>query len=84
MPEPKSLPHQIAANIRWSRNDPSAPDAAPALARAGLEQKFLREADPNLELPEAERQRRAECLRRVYYQRLSLASIKARRRTGAA
>lgn len=46
--------------------------------REGLEAKFLREVDPNNELPEAERHRRAESARRAYYQRLALASAKAR------
>jgi hypothetical protein len=76
---PKSLQHQIAANVKWSRRDPKAPDEAPALARAGLERKFLDEVDPDRTLPEPERNRRAECARRAYYQRLALASAKARR-----
>jgi hypothetical protein len=37
----------------------------------GLEAKFLREVDPNNELPEAERRRRARSARRAYYQRLA-------------
>ena len=47
--------------------------------RAGLDAKFLREVDPNNELPEAERLRRGEAARRAYYQRLALASAKARK-----
>jgi hypothetical protein len=47
--------------------------------RAGLEARFLREVDPNNELSEAERRRRAESARRTYYQRLALASAKARK-----
>lgn len=47
--------------------------------RAGLEAKFLREVDPDGTLPDAERRRRAECARRAYYQRLALASARARR-----
>jgi hypothetical protein len=73
---PKSLPHQISANSRWSQEDPTAQGI---LMRAGLEAKFLREVDPNNELPEAERLRRAESARRAYYQRLALASAKARK-----
>lgn len=75
----KSLPHQIAANIRWSREDPRSPDAAPARARAGLDAKFLREVDPEGVLPEPERRRRAECAKRAHFQRMALASAKARR-----
>ena len=52
--------------------------------RAGLEAKFLREVDPNSELPEAERRRRAVSARRAYYQRLALASAKARKARKAA
>ena len=84
MPSDRRLAAQIAANSRWSREDPKHPDAAPARARAGLEQKFLREVDPDGELPEPERIRRAECARRAYYQRLALASAKARRARKAA
>lgn len=73
---PKSLPHQIAANSRWSKEDPTAQGI---VLRAGLEAKFLREVDPNNELPESERLRRAEAARRAYYQRLALASAKARK-----
>lgn len=73
---PKSLPHQIAANSRWSREDPTAQGIR---MRDGLEAKFLREVDPNNELPEVERRRRAESARRAYYQRLALASAKARK-----
>jgi hypothetical protein len=47
--------------------------------RAGLERRFLNEVDPNRELPEAERLRRVECAKRAYYQRLALASAKARK-----
>jgi hypothetical protein len=73
---PKSLPHQVAANIRWSQEDPTEQGRT---MRAGLEARFLREVDPDNELPEAERLRRAAKARQVYYQRLALASAKARR-----
>lgn len=73
---PKSLPHQIAANSRWSKEDPTAQGI---ILRAGLEAKFLREVDPKNELPEAERRRRAKKAREVYYQRLALASANARK-----
>ena len=73
---PKSLPHQIAANSRWSQEDPTAQGIR---MRAGLEARFLHEVDPNNELPEPERLRRAGKARQAYYQRLALASAKARR-----
>jgi hypothetical protein len=76
MPSDRRLAAQIAANSRWSREDPTEQGRT---MRAGLEAKFLREVDPNNELPEPERVRRAAKARQVYYQRLALASAKARR-----
>jgi hypothetical protein len=76
MPTDRSLVAKIAANSRWSREDPTEQGRR---MRAGLDAKFLREVDPNNELPEAERLRRLECARRAYFQRLALASAKARR-----
>lgn len=76
MPAERRLAAQIAANSRWSREDPTEQGRK---MRAGFDAKFLREVDPNNELPEAERQRRADCARRAYFQRLALASAKARR-----
>ena len=72
----RRLTAQIAANSRWSQEDPTAQGIR---MRAGLEAKFLREVDPNNELPEPERLRRANKARQAYYQRLALASAKARR-----
>lgn len=51
--------------------------------RAGLERRFLDEVDPNRELSQAERIRRAESARKAFYQRLALASVKARRERSA-
>ena len=80
LPKAKSLPQQIAANSRWSREDPTLQGE---IMRAGLERRFLDEVDPNRELSEAERIRRAECARKAFYQRLALASAKARRERSA-
>ena len=55
-------------------------DAIAARARAGLRARFEREADPNGDLPIAERQRRADLVQRAYYARLALQSAQARRR----
>lgn len=76
MPADRSLAASIAANSRWSREDPAEQGRK---MRVGLEAKFLREVDPDGTLPDAERRRRAECARRAYFQRLALASAKARR-----
>ena len=75
MPKTKSLPHSRAANIRWAHEDPTEQGIR---MRAGLEERFLREVDPNNELPEAERFRRAAKARQAFYQGLALASVKAR------
>jgi hypothetical protein len=75
MPKAKSLPHQIAANTRWSKEDPTRQGE---IMRAGLERRFLDEVDPERQLPEAERLRRAECARKVFFQRLALKSAQAR------
>ena len=75
-PPNRTLAAKLAANTRWSKEDPAEQGRK---MRAGLDAKFLREVDPNNELPEAERHRRAECARKAYYQRLALASANARR-----
>jgi hypothetical protein len=51
-------------------------------ARAAFRSKFEREVDPNGELPEEERLRRAEMKRREFYARMAHASWKARQRRG--
>jgi hypothetical protein len=66
---------QIAANTRWSRENP-APTAA--RGQAGLQARFAREVDPDGALEPAERARRAEAARKAHMQRLALASSKAR------
>jgi hypothetical protein len=90
---PKSLPsvdprlsliNSRNALLRWSREDPKAPDAAPALARAGLRERFRREAQAVADacgetLSPGELDRRAECLRKAHYKDLALKSADARR-----
>ena len=71
----RRLAASIAANTRWSRENPTEQGRK---MRAGLEAKFLREVDPDGVLPEDERNRRAEAARRAHYQRMALASAKAR------
>jgi hypothetical protein len=50
-----------------------------ANARAAFEQRFARQVDPDGVLPEAERQRRAECARKAYYSALAAKSARVRR-----
>jgi hypothetical protein len=52
-----------------------------AAARASFLSRFEKEVDPEGVLPEADRVRRAEHLRKAYFQRLALRSAQARRRT---
>jgi hypothetical protein len=71
----RKLRAQIAANTRWSREDP-APTAA--RGQAGLLARFQREVDPDGTLEPAERARRAEAARKAHMQRLALRSSQAR------
>lgn len=66
---------QIAANSRWSKEDPAA---SAARGQAGLLARFEREVDPEGTLSPAERARRAQSALRAHMQRLALASSKAR------
>lgn len=80
-PELRSQRARLAALTRWSTQDPVA---GTAKARAALADRFLDEVDPDRVLPEAERQRRAECARKAFYARLAYKSAQARRREGDA
>lgn len=50
-----------------------------ANARAAFRDRFATEVDPDRILPEAERQRRAECARKAYYTALAAKSARVRR-----
>jgi hypothetical protein len=81
-PEQRTLRASIAANARWSRENPTANAER---GQAGLLARFEREAraaDPAA--PDAEIARRAECARKAHMQRMALASSRARgaRRAG--
>ncbi len=76
-PEERSLRAKIAAHTLHAKYDPH--DITEP-ARAGWRRKFLRAADPDGVLPEAERARRAEHLLRAHMYRMALASARARRR----
>jgi hypothetical protein len=80
-PEQRRLRAQIAANARWSREDPAHNAIR---GQAGLLARFEREVDPDGTLPPAERARRAECARKAHMQRLALASSRARARRALA
>lgn len=75
-PEQRSIRASVAANTRWSREDPAA---AAARGQSGLVARFdreVREAEPGL--TDAEYARRAQAAYRAHMGRLALASSKAR------
>lgn len=76
-PEQRSQRARIAALTRWSRHDPRPTGYR---AQAGLMRRFENEVDPNRELPEEERQRRAEAARKAHMTRLAYRSAIARSR----
>ncbi|MGH3847585.1 MAG: hypothetical protein ACRDS0_40145 [Pseudonocardiaceae bacterium] len=80
-PAQRSLRARIAANTRWSREDPAPTGPR---GQAGLMARFAREVDPDGTLPPAERARRVDSARKAHMQRLALASAKARGRKVAA
>ena len=53
-------------------------------ARKAFNDRFEREADPDGKLPDDERRRRAEHLRKAHFTQLALKSAKARRERAAA
>ena len=69
-PAERRLAAQMAANLSWGNTEDRAARTAPA--RRSFDQKFLEQAggDP----------KRAESLRRAYYQQLAFKSAQARRR----
>jgi hypothetical protein len=80
-PEQRTLRGRVAANARWSREDPAANAAR---GQAGLMARFereAREADPGAS--DAEVGRRAESARKAHMARLAFASSKARARKAA-
>jgi hypothetical protein len=82
-PEQRVLRARIAADTRWSTEDPKDPDGPLARTRAkspGSLDFWKAKLDPDGALPEAERERRAEHARRAHMTRLSLASSQARSR----
>lgn len=76
-PAERRLAAQIAAHESWAQTPDRS--ARTAKARAALMAKFEAEADPEGKMLPSERARRAEHLRKAHFQRLALASAKARR-----
>lgn len=80
MPTPaeRRLRSQYGAHLSWANTPDRSARTAPA--RKALEDRFLREADPDNSLTPAERAKRADSLRRAYYSQLALKAAQARRR----
>ena len=78
-PDPvvRRLYAQSAAHARWAKHDPIKGTQA---ARAAFDQKFLYEADPDLELTLPERIKRAAHLRKAHFAKMAAKSAAARRR----
>ena len=76
--EQRVLRARIAANVRWSREDPTENALR---GQAGLTAKFEREIrDEFPDLPDHEVARRVESARKAHFARLAFASAKARSR----
>lgn len=75
-PEERTQRARLAAQVRWSKEDPAEQAAR---QRARMEQRFLDEVDPDRTLPEAERNRRAASARKAYFTRLAYKSARARK-----
>jgi hypothetical protein len=67
-PAQRSTRAKIAALTRWSQENPKANGER---GQRGLRDRFLREVDPNNELTEIERQRRADAAYRAHMARIS-------------
>ena len=74
-PAMRSLRSRMAAYKLHSLRDPRETTAA---ARKAFEDRFVRQVDPNGELPVRERVRRAEAARKAYYTRLAYLGAKSR------
>jgi hypothetical protein len=75
-----SISGRVGALVLHSTHDSRA---LTANARRSFLDRFVREVDPDLTLPPAERARRAALARSAYFTRLALRSAKARRRKAA-
>lgn len=70
---------RAAAHRSWANTEDRT--ARTAAGTAALLAKFERQVDPDGTLPEAERIRRADSLRRAYFTELGIRSANARRRS---
>lgn len=81
-PVERSLRGRMGAHLSWANTED--PSARTKPGRDAFLARFERQVDPNNELPEAERQRRAEHKRKAYMQALAIKSAQKRRENRAA
>lgn len=81
-PAERSLRSRMGAHLSWA-NTPD-PSARTKPGRDAFLARFEREVDPNNELPEDERRRRAEHKRKAHMQELAIKSAQTRRANSAA
>ncbi len=80
-PAERSMRARKAAYTKWAHSDSVQ---GTAKARGTFLDRFVDEVDPDRELPETERLRRAESARKAYFTGLALKSAQARRKGTAA
>lgn len=80
-PSERSLRARIAAHAMHAKHDSRETTRR---ARAAFLSRFDDEVDPDRELPEAERLRRAEHARKQYFTQLAYLSARARRQAAEA
>lgn len=81
-PAERALKGRMGAYLSWANTE--NPSARTKPGRDAFLARFEREVDPNNELPEAERKRRAEFKRKAHMQSLAAKSAQKRRENRAA
>jgi predicted Rdx family selenoprotein len=74
-PAERTARARLAAHVSWAKTTDRS--ARTAKARAAFEQKFRDEVDPDRELSESEREKRAASARNAYFQRLKFSRLRA-------
>ncbi|GAA1083674.1 hypothetical protein [Pseudonocardia alni] len=69
----------LGGATRWANARPGEAADAMAKAREALRQRYLREADPDGDLPPEERERKAEAMRRKHMARMTYERLKRQR-----
>jgi hypothetical protein len=77
-PSERAMRARIASYASWARTEDRSARTAPG--NRALMSSFERQVDPNGELPEAERLKRADAAKKAHFSRMALKSAKARRR----